>query len=225
VKVGGWRVQVRVDQLRGTLRAGAPWIRPEGSDRLRVRIPVDVLPARGRVGIHLSWDSAGLANFVCRDFELARDLEGRVLRQRHFVEGAFKVSFDGGTLRASPLFPGRKLRLKLDLTPESWQTVEAALRSQDSLGRCGLLMNPERGMERLRALAEQGIGVKLPDKLFRSVELPAQVVKAVTIAERPVELDARTRGLRFVPGMLWSSASMHIRSVSSPDKISKAVHR
>jgi hypothetical protein len=182
---------------------------------------VDVLPARGRVAIRLSWDSAALANVVCKDFELARDLDGRVLAQRHFVDGAFRIGFVGEGLQASPLFPERKLRLKLDLTPESWRTVEAALRSQDSLGRCGLLMNPERGMQRLRALAKRGIDVRLPEELFRSVELPAQLVKAVTIADRPVELDVRARALRFVTGMLWSSASLHIRCVSTHARIYK----
>jgi hypothetical protein len=214
-KIGDWRVEVTLDQLEGVLHAGVPEIRPEGADRLRVRLPVDVRPARGKVSIRLLWDSAALANVVCKDFELARDLEGRVLKQRHVVEGAVQLGFEGDALQASPLFPDRKLRLRVDLTPESWRTVEDALRSQDTLGRCGLLMKPERGMERLHALADDGLEIKLPDELFRGLKLPARLAKAVTIADRPVELDARTRVLRFVPGMLWSSTAMHIRGASS----------
>jgi hypothetical protein len=216
VKVGDWRIEVVVDRLRGVLRSGVPRVRAGGGDRLLVSIPVEAQPARGRIGIHFHWDSASVANVVCKDFDLAQDLEGQVQRQRDTLEGAFKIDFQGDILRATPLFPERKLRVKVDLTPASWQTVEAALDAQDTPGRCGLLMKPDKVMTALRALAERGIEIKLPDDLFRTIELPARMVRQVSIGAQPVELEAKSRELRFVPGMLWASASMHARPGNPP---------
>jgi hypothetical protein len=157
------------------------------------------------------WDSASVANVVCKDFDVAQDLEGQVERQRQTLVGAFRIDFQGDSLRATPLFPDRVLRVRMDLTPASWEAVEDTLRSQDTPGRCGLLMNPDKVLDALRCLADRGIDIKLPDDLFRTIELPARMVRQVEIGERPVELEAKSRDLRFVPGMLWASASMHAR--------------
>ena len=113
-----------------------------------------------------------------------------MLAQRHLVSGALRLHNTGESLTATPVFPDRRIRLKLDLTARSWAVVEAALRSQDISGKCGTLMDPDKGLARLRALAARGIKVRLPDSIFRAVSLPARLHKSVRVSQRTVAAPA-----------------------------------
>ena len=144
IKVGEWNVSVDLGKLVGHLRAGSPRVSLRGPDLVDVALPVDVQETEGDATLRFGWDSAGLANAVCKDFELTREIRGRVLAQRHLVSGALRLHNTGESLTATPVFPDRRIRLKLDLTPRSWGVVEAALRSQDTSGKCGTLMDPTR---------------------------------------------------------------------------------
>ena len=145
VKLGDWSVDVELGDLRADLRAGAPRVALRGPDRIDVQLAVDIEATQAEATLHFGWDSAGLANVVCKDFVLTRDLRGRVLAQRQLVSGALRVDSTGETLTLTPVFPDREIQLKLDLTARSWGVVEAALRSQDTFGKCGTLMDPEKG--------------------------------------------------------------------------------
>jgi hypothetical protein len=156
-----------------------------------------------------------VANVVCHDFDLTRELEGTVLAQGHTLAGDIAFRSVDGALTAAPEFPDRKIALRVDLSPESWADVEAALRSQDSVGRCGALMKPERILEKLHGLAERGIPVTLPASIFNPVRLPARVEKRVAVQDRDVNVTVSADTLVLTSQMLWSSASVHVAGQSS----------
>lgn len=216
VKVGEWNVNVDIGALEGNLQAGAPRVGLRAPNLIDVDVPVDVQETEGDATLHFSWDSAGIANVVCKDFEITRTIRGRVLRQQHSLVGALSLANTGEELTAAPVFPNRRVQLKLDLTPKSWATVEAALRTQDTAGKCGILMDPDKGVERLRELAARGINVKLPDSMFRTVSLPARVQKSVKVNQRVIELAVEARSLRVEGSTLWSSASIQVVSARKP---------
>ncbi len=211
VKVGAWNVSVELGDLKGDLRAGTPTVSLRAPNMVDIDIPVNVQETTGDARLHFGWDSAGLANVVCKDFELTRGIRGRVLPQTHVISGAMRLHNSGATLTATPLFPDEKVLLRLDLTAESWAMVEAALRSQDTAGTCGTLMNPEQALEFLKALAAKGVGVKLPRSIFRTVRLPASLRQEVTVNRRQVDLKVQGESLRIQAGTLWSSASILIQ--------------
>ncbi len=222
MKVGDWRVEVKIQSLRGLLSAGKPSLAFGERGLLQVALPAQVRPSRGRVSIRFLWDSAGLANVVCRDFELNRDLDGQVLAQAHELAGAVQFSSEEGAIVAVPLFPDRRVPLRMDLSASSWESVESALRSQDSLGRCGVLLKPEDVLEKLRALADRGIGVNLPEKIFRTVHLPARIEKAVAVGDKMVGVVLAAGRLRSSSALLWSSASVKVESALDSAPISSA---
>jgi hypothetical protein len=211
IKLGEWSVSVELGNLAGHLRAGSPRVSLRAPDLVDVELPVDVQETEGDAMVRLGWDSAGLANVVCKDFELAREIRGRVLAQRHLVSGALRLHNTGESLIATPVFPERRIRLKLDLTTHSWGVVEAALRSQDTSGKCGTLMDPDKGLVRLRALAARGIRVRLPDSIFRAVSLPARLQKSVKVSQRTVGLRLTAESLRIETATLWSSVSVQVQ--------------
>jgi hypothetical protein len=202
--------------LTGHLRAGSPRVSLRGPDLIDVEMPVDVQETEGSAMVRLGWDSAGLANVVCKDFELTREIRGRVLAQRHLVSGALRLHNTGDSVTATPVFPDRRIRLKLDLTSRSWGVVEAALRSQDTSGKCGALMDPDKGLVHLRALAARGIHVRLPDSIFRAVTFPARLHEEVKVNERHVGLRVRAESLRVQAATLWTSASVQVQARKTP---------
>ncbi len=211
MKVGEWAVDIDITDLRISLEAGKPKVSLRADDRVEIELPVDVKESEGRVGIHFSWDSGSIANLVCKDFDLTRDLRGRVLPQRHVLSGALRIGSGEDSFTLTPVFPDRKIPLTVDLTPSSWQTVEAALRTQDTADRCGTLMNPDNLIARLRELAAKGVKVGIPESIFRVVRLPAHLEQTVKIGDRTVNLTVKSEGLTVLPQLLWTSASAHVR--------------
>jgi hypothetical protein len=211
IKVGEWRLATTVESLRGRLQAGHPRLRL-AQDRLEVDVPVVVRPAPGRIALAFEWDSSGLANVVCRDFELARVLEGRVVGQQHRLEMVIRLASGDGFLSATPELADRGVKLRVDLTPESWAAVERELSGQDRLARCGMLLKPERVLAELHALAARGIEVRLPDELLRSVRLPTQFAQEVQLGTRSVELLLRRPSLRVDGGLVWSTARVSAKA-------------
>jgi hypothetical protein len=214
IKVGEWAVDIDITDLRITLVAGKPKVSLGADDRVEIELPVDVKESEGRVGIHFSWNSKSLANLVCKDFDLTRDLRGRVLPQQHVLSGALRIGSAGDSLSLTPVFPDRKIPLKVDLTPASWQTVEAALRTQNTADRCGTLMKPDNLVRLLRELAAKGVKVGLPESIFRVVHLPAHLEQTVKIGDRTVNLTVKSEGLKVLPDSLWTSASAHVRPLA-----------
>lgn len=219
VKVGAWNVRVELGELVGQLRAGKPNVALRPPNRIALDIPVDVLETTGDATLHFTWDSSGIANAVCDDFELTRGIRGRVLPQKHVISGTMSLANSGARLTATPFFPDRKVELRLDLTKESWAIVEEALRSQDTASTCGTLMNPEQALGFLRQLAAKGVGVKLPQSIFRVVRLPASLREEVEVNRRLVRLSMQGESLRVQNRMLWSSASVSVQSGTSPGPV------
>jgi hypothetical protein len=212
VKLGAWNVSIEMDDLVGDLRAGSPRVGLRGPDLIEVLVPVDVQETEGGATLHFGWDSEALVNLVCKDFELTREIRGRVLAQSHLLSGALRLNNTGLGLTVTPVFPERRVRLKLDLTPRSWAVVEEALRSQDTFERCGMVMHPDEGLVRLRELAARGIMVHLPDSVFRPVSLPARLHTSVKVNEARVGLRLKAESLRIETTTLWSSVSVQVQT-------------
>ena len=221
LKVGEWKLAASVERLRGRLRAGHPRLTFH-ENQVDVDVPVEVLPAAGRIALDFAWDSKGLANVVCRDFAVRRVLDGRVVAQRHRLSLAIRLSDRDGVLSATPSLSERKFALRVELPPEAWAGVEQALQAQDSLGRCGILLKPERVLAELRALAARGIAVRLPDELVRSVRLPAQLAQQVRLGARDVELSLQRPALRVDSELVWSSARISATGARRPAAAGRA---
>lgn len=216
IKLGEWNVSVDLGELTGQLRAGSPRVGLRGPDLIDVELPVEVQETEADATLRFGWDSAALTNALCKDFEATRKIRGRVLAQRHVLSGALRLANTGESLTATPVFPDRRVEISLDLTAQSWGIVEAALRSQDSFGKCGTFMNPDTGLLRLKQLAARGIKVRLPDSIFRTVSLPAHLQRSVKVHQRTVRLGVTAESLRIETATLWSSASVQVQTATKP---------
>jgi len=212
MSVGRWRVQVVVQRLQVRLRALDPRLQVVRPDELRLQVPVEATEAPGRVALHFTWSSASLARLVCRSFDVSRELDGRTLPQEHTIGGTVRIAARRDSITVAPLVADEFVRLKVDLTPQSWEVVEQALRSQDSLVRCGVLLDPAKVLEHLRRLASRGIKVHLPRALFRTLRFPADLQHTAQIDGRPITVDVRTRSFEATPRLAWSRAAVGIEA-------------
>jgi hypothetical protein len=148
---------------------------------------------------------------ICRDFEVTRKLQGRAVSGDYTMAGAFQLEAGAERLRAEPRFPPHEFRIRLDLTPASWNEVKSAIAEQDQVLRCGIGLDADKLLPRLRARLQEGFDVKLPRSLFRPVDFPAAVSQTATLQEQRVELDVRTRKLEVTPSAVWYSADVKTR--------------
>src|SRR5262249_35996798 len=167
-----------------------------GTNEVELRLPMEAQEARGRVVLRFSWDSAAVANLVCRDFEVARELEGKTPRQEHTIGGVFRLSAAGDSLRVQRVLPDDTVRVKVALADRSWAAVREALAEQDRFLKCGLLMDPDRMVERLKARAAEGFPVKLPAVMFREFRFPGVFERTAQIEGHAVAVGLRPPGFR-----------------------------
>ena len=172
-----------------------PRVNFAGGNRVDLAIPVHVDRGEGLADFFFSWDSAGLANLLCKDFQFTDKLKGTIVTADYPLRAGYVLSATAKTIAATPVFPPQKFRLRLDLTPESWTRVQRAFEDQDSFGKCGVAIDPQKAMERLKEIGQRGFDVKLPKSLIRGIDLPASV-------EQQVNVDDNIVALTVKPGVL-----------------------
>ena len=220
--VGRWRVRLVLQRLKVRLRALDPRLEVVRPDELRLQVPVEAMDSPGRVALHFTWNSASLAKLVCRSFDVTRELDGRTLRQEHTIKGTVRITARSDSITVDPLVTDEVVRLKVDLTPQSWNVVEQTLRSQDSLMKCGLLLDPAKVLEHLQRLASEGIKVHLPREMFRTLRFPATIEHTAHIDERPITVSLRTRSFEATPRLMWSRAAVGVEAVRAPGASARA---
>jgi hypothetical protein len=215
VHSGDWRLRVDLDQVRGVLRAGRPRIALQSGRRIGVVVPVRIDEGHGQAALHFSWDSRGLANVVCRDFEVRDNVAGAVVKESHDLEGVVTLEAEGDDLRLVPRFE-RRQRIHVTPSADSWATIERALEGQDRLFRCGLALKPDAVLARLQAVVGKGFVVKLPESLFRPVGLPKVFLTTLHVADREVEVSAIESTLVTDPQRAMLSLRLRVTLPDAP---------
>jgi len=211
VKAGTWHLDLTIQRIRAVLRPGEPRMNfGGGSDRVAVEFPVRVEEGEGHARLRFRWDSAGVANLACRDFEVEQRVDGRVVPNEYQLRGEFVVSADGDAIAVRPEFTERTIDVRVEPSPATWRGVRAALESQDSFWRCGIALKPEEIEEKLREIVARGFDVRLPDSLFRPIRLPAAVSGSLRVGTRDVELSVTPVALSLSSKMLWYGADLEM---------------
>jgi len=211
VTAGTWTLDVTIHRVRGLLRARPPKVATAPDNTLTVSLPVVLEEGHGSATVHFNWDSRSLASVVCKDFDVTKRLDGEVISREYPVAGAFQLSAGPERLRAEPQFPPREFRIGVDMTDKSWAEVRAAIQEQDDVTKCGLGLDPDKLLEKIRERLHEGFDVKLPRSLFRPVDFPAAVRQDVMIQDRRVDLAVQTRALHITPVAVWYGADVHTR--------------
>lgn len=208
VKAGDWSLDVTLHRIQGLLRARPPDVNVTRGNQVRVRTQVEVARGSGTALAVFAWKPSGVARVVCRPFELRQEIRGMVAPDSYRVEAVFELKADGATIVARPTRAPQPFRLRVDLTPESWDAVLAQMRSQDTLTKCGVVIDPDALLPRLKELVHAGFDLKLPTELLRPVALPAGVRSSLVVDDRAVALAVAPHALTLTPDAIWYSADV-----------------
>jgi hypothetical protein len=210
IRAGDWTVGLRIHEITGVLRAGQPDVGFLEGNRVALTFPVHLEEGEGRASVDFAWDSRGIANLLCHDFEASQEIHGAVVPEKYPVRGHFSLLASDDALTAVPAFDD-EFRIKLDLSPGSWAAVRSQLEDQDRFSKCGMGMDPEKVLGELRELVGAGFKVKIPARVFRPVVLPAQLADSVMVARQEVGVEVTRNTLRVAGGVLWYSAAVGVQ--------------
>jgi hypothetical protein len=209
LRVGEWAVDMRVHHVKGVLRAGEPRVHFLPGNQVELEFPLHLEQGQGHATLDFAYDSKGLANLFCKDFDATQKVSGVVVPEEYPVTGSFRLRTAPNSLSAKPAFT-ETFRLRLDLDPESWAAVRARLQQEDRVGRCGLALNTDKALAELRALAGRGFDVRLPKQLFRTVILPAEGSQVVLVEQHQVNVAVHQNALRLGDDLVWYSAQVNV---------------
>jgi len=215
LKLGSWDLHLVLREAHGVLRAGTPELSFERG-QVNVRQPFELLEGQVRGGLAFRWDSSGVTNLVCRDFESVIAVAGRARPRHYSASGVFLVSATDGAITLRPEFGRPSFRLMVEASEGTWEEARAALEREDGLLKCGLAMDPPEVVERLRDVVARGIEVRLPRELFKAVRWPARLGEQIEVQGRPVRFEVRSPDVRITERFLIYAATVDLQRGSEP---------
>jgi hypothetical protein len=213
IRPGRYRVDLALHEANALLKPGAARVDFRG-ERLGVTVPVTVAEGGGRATVRFDWDSRGLGSVVCEDFKMKEAVTAKVVPRTYEVKGAFALSVDDGALVAKPDFRGLSVRVGVEPTEQTWKAIEKAIEQRS--WKCEAVIRKVNVPKLLGERLEEGFEVKIPQKIFKPVRLPAAVQQSLVIEGRTVALGVRLIDLRFTPEILWYGADLHVGGEEKP---------
>lgn len=205
--VGEYALEVEIHRVRGTLRAGAPTLSFAG-DTVEVTLPVRLVGGEGDADLRFRWDSRGLADLVCGDIDVKRHVESSVVPEDYQVAGTFAIAAVGESIVLRPRFPDLAVRVTVAPSAQAWGMVDAVIRDRSK--GCEIALDAIDVREKLQEIIGRGFEVKVPQKIFKPIRLPAGVSQSLRIHDVDVALRARPTGLRMAGDRLWYGADVSV---------------
>ncbi len=206
-RVGSFELDLTLDEVIGTLKAGVPDL-TFGGDRIAVTLPVRVTGGTVLATIDIAWTSRGLARQICKDKQVTRTVAGIVRPSDHVAKGRIVLGVRDGAILADPDFPALAIRLFADPTATSVAVLDSILGAE--YGACGYAMEKARAGDRILAVVERGFVVKIPQKLFRPIRFPVGVETSVPLQDGVLPLEVRPTGLAVTRATVWFGADVAI---------------
>ena len=184
--VGAGRIvgDLRVTHLEGRLRVTDDpklvLIPPNG---LEFTAPVLVQEGQGRVRLDMRWDPSLLVSIVCRGFGFEKTLTGEILPFSHILRTRIRFDVEGSRFTGRPIMRAERVTVPCEFTPASYDKVRAALLEQDRLLRCGLVMDPDTVLTRVRGLVRHRVRFEMPRSLFKPFLIPVLLEEEYTAGD------------------------------------------
>jgi len=209
VPIGEFVLDVDIHSVSGKLKPGQPDIRFEGN-QVSMSLPVTVSEGHGKATVHFVWNGKNVAGATCGDMDVTEDVSGSVIPSTYRVSGSMNLAIRGKEIVCTPLFPETKLRIRLEPSQASWDSVNAILAEKH--GVCGWVLDKVNVPALLEKIVqEKGFNVKLPVQKIRPFAVPAGVRDSVTVGDKVLIFDTRTNTLRIDPDAIWYSADVALK--------------
>lgn len=203
--VGGFELDVRLDDVRGRLQPAVPRM-TFGGNIIRADVPVRLVSGTGVAHITLDWVSKGVAGPVCGNMTMAHNVTGQVRPGSYLARGRIVLNAVDGVVLADPDFPELAIRLFVDPSRASVAVLDSILATRGGL--CGAAIRRSNVSRRIQELVARGFTVKIPQRFFRAISLPVAVQRTVPVAGADVALDVRPSGIVVTSSAVWLAAAV-----------------
>jgi len=203
--VGQFVVDVSIAEVVSTLRPRQPKV-TFTKNRLGVSLRVALVEGRGTALVQLHWDSRGLADVICGDLDVSRELHATVTPADYAIEGSFAVAAEGGTMLLKPRFGEVVVNVRVQPSEESWQAIDALVEQQGALCRAALRKVDVK--QKLLELLERGFNVKLPRQLFREIRLPLGVRQSLELQGLSLTVNIKPVDVVVTKHRIWYGADV-----------------
>ncbi len=216
IRPGDYVLDLKIEEAHALLKPGRPKVDFKGN-WFGVALPVHLAKGVGRTTLRFKWDSKRMAGLLCDDFEIKKSLSGSVRPRTYDVVGGFELSVREGRLVAVPKFPDPGLVVQVSVEPsdEAWSFVDQVVEDRPAGCRKALKMVDLRKV--LTGLLSKGFAVKVPAKVFKPIDLPASLTRAVTIEGKSYALSLKPTGLKLSPQVLWYGADVAVGALMAEE--------
>ena len=102
------------------------------------------------------------------------------------------------------------MRIFVDPSDQAWGIVDGVVKEQRK--GCEIALSKVDIKEKLGGILGKGFNVKIPQKIFKPIKLPAGVKQSLKVQGIQMALEARPTGLLVTPDRLWYGADLNFRS-------------
>jgi hypothetical protein len=206
-KLGEYVLDVHIKEVQGVLKPGKPRL-GFGRNAVDITLPVSVASGRGEADLRIQWDSKGLAaNAVCGDADVTRTVTGGVIPQDYEVQGRFAITAFGEMIVLRPSFPDLAVRIFVDPSDEAWSVVDSVVEERNAV--CEAALKKVDIKEKLGAIVGKGFNVKIPQKIFKPILLPAGVRQSLEVQGIELALHAKPTGVLVAKDRIWYGADLN----------------
>jgi hypothetical protein len=204
--IGQYVLDVQIHQVQGLLKPGKPKLGFRRNE-IGLTLPVRLAEGSGRADLRFQWDSKGLAaNMVCGDVDVTRSVTGGVVPTDYEVTGSFTIRSRGESIVLVPRFPDLAVRIFVDPSEQAWGVVEEV--AKDQRKGCEIALSKVDLKEKLGGILGRGFNVKIPQKIFKPIQLPAGVRQSLDVQGVQLALQVKPTGLITTADRLWYGADL-----------------
>ena len=207
--LGEYVLDMKIHQVQGVLKPGAPTL-TFGTNTIGLGLPVRLAEGQGDAELNFKWDSKGTADLVCGDTEVSRTIGGGVVPHDYNVTGRFGISADAETLILRPRFPDLAVRIFVDPSEEAWKLVEEVVKDRPK--GCEIALGKVDVKQKISGLLGKGFNVKIPQKIFKPIRLPAGISQSLEIQGVKLDLEVKPTGVLVAGDRIWYGADLKLQS-------------
>ena len=207
--LGKYELDIRIDRVQGVLKPGPPKL-DYGNNRIDLGLPVRLAEGDGNATLNFKWDGKGAAGAVCGDLDVTHSISGGVVPQDYHVSGSFKVGSSEDAIVLGPGFPDLAVRIIVDPSEQAWGVMDTVMKDRNK--SCEIALDKAGVKERVAGILGRGFNVKIPQKIFKPIRLPAGVTQDLDVGGAKLALAVKSAGVLVADDRIWYGADVSVKS-------------
>jgi hypothetical protein len=141
---------------------------------------------------------------------------GGAVPEDYHVSGSFALAAAGHTIVLRPRFPDLAVRIYVDPSEQAWGVVDGVVKERAK--GCEIALNKVDIKEKLGTILGRGFNVKIPQKIFKPIKLPAGVRQSLEVQGIQLALEVKPAAVKIASDRLWYGADVSFTPKAGPGR-------